>query len=407
MFQNCIRCTVCVENCPVFGVNPDFPGPKQSGPDAQRFRLDGEGAVDQWVKYCCQCKRCETACPYGVEVAEIILRAQIRYRQEKGAPFTAELFSHNYVLGKMASLTAPVFNRLAAQRWAKKLASRVGLSTYLRFPEFRFFSLRRGLPAGLRRFDRRKKRVAFFHGCYLNFNRPDIGRKLRILMTAAGLEVIIPHQLCCGLPALGNGNLKAARLYASRNAESLLSYIDAGCDIVYACSSCGQTLTNDYPGILNLPDGKKIAENSYNIYEYLLELFDTGEPLWHFGELQKKIVYFASCHLRAIGIGYPAVRILGMIPGLQCEIMDDRCCGLAGSYGFKKVNQETSLSIGEKAAHAVKRTGAEAVVAECGACRMQLGQLAAIPALDPAEIITESLNKSGVLPLKGPGLIFR
>ena len=25
MFQNCIRCTICVENCSVFGVNPLFP----------------------------------------------------------------------------------------------------------------------------------------------------------------------------------------------------------------------------------------------------------------------------------------------------------------------------------------------------------------------------------------------
>ncbi len=400
MFQNCIRCTICVENCPVFGVNPHFPGPKQAGPDAQRFRLNGEGAVDDWVRDCCLCRRCETACPYGVDVADIILRAQIKYRQENGGSFASTLFSHNYVLGKMASLTAPIFNRLAARHWAKRLSAKMGISTHLPFPEFRFFSLRGGLPLGLRRFDRSKKRVAFFHGCHLNFNRPDIGRKIRLLLMAAGLDVAVPHQLCCGLPALGNGNLRTARMYAARNAATLSSYIDAGYDIVYACTSCGLTLTNEYPGVLDLPEGKKIAENSYNVYEYILNLPEADETVRNLGELREKIVYFASCHLKASGIGYPAARMLAMIPGLECEVIDDRCCGLAGSFGFKKANQEVSRAIGEKAAHAVKQTGADALVAECGACRMQLGHLAEIPALDPSEIITKSLVTSGILPLK-------
>ena len=66
-YEHCIRCTICVENCPVFRVNPAFPGPKQAGPDAQRFRSDREKSADEWVLLCSQCKRCEMACPCGVE----------------------------------------------------------------------------------------------------------------------------------------------------------------------------------------------------------------------------------------------------------------------------------------------------------------------------------------------------
>src|SRR5690606_26438990 len=68
-FEHCIRCTICVENCPVFRVNPAFPGPKQAGPDAQRFRSQREKSVDEWVLLCSQCKRCEMSCPCGVEPA--------------------------------------------------------------------------------------------------------------------------------------------------------------------------------------------------------------------------------------------------------------------------------------------------------------------------------------------------
>lgn len=66
-FEHCIRCTICVESCPVFRVQPEFPGPKQAGPDAQRFRIGREKSIDDWVLLCSQCKRCEMACPCGVE----------------------------------------------------------------------------------------------------------------------------------------------------------------------------------------------------------------------------------------------------------------------------------------------------------------------------------------------------
>jgi len=299
-------------------------------------------------------------------------------------------------MGSLASLSAPLFNKIAATKWAKNVSAKMGISTYLPFPEFRFFSLERGLRKSLNLFGRREKKVAFFYGCYLNFNRPDIGRKIRNLLIALGLEVVLPPQTCCGLPALGNANLAAARKYAERNVATLSPYIDAGYDLVYSCTSCGLSLTHDYPGILDVAGGKKIAENSYNVYEYILNLVEEESVVLNLGDLRRKIVYHVPCHLRAIGIGYPAARILSFIPGLECQIIDDLCCGLAGSYGFKSSNQETSRAIGEKAAHAVMRTGPDAVIADCGACRMQLGHLTGIPALDPVEIIMASLQGSGI-----------
>ena len=38
-FEQCIKCTICTVYCPVAAVNPDYPGPKQAGPDGERLRL--------------------------------------------------------------------------------------------------------------------------------------------------------------------------------------------------------------------------------------------------------------------------------------------------------------------------------------------------------------------------------
>ena len=387
-FEHCIRCTICVENCPVLRVNPDFPGPKQSGPDAQRFRMDKEKSVDKWVLLCSQCKRCNMACPCGVDPAETILQAQQRYGQEHTRTLAYLFFAHNYYLSALGSLTAPLANRIASTRVGKKIFTALGISTYIPFPKFRF----RTLHSEKKSLSKKARKVALFYGCFINFYRPDIGRKIISLLSSFDLDVVLPPQWCCGLPALGNGNLPLARFFAQKNATSLSNYIDAGYDIVYTCTSCGLCLLHDYPGILKIPQGKKIAENCYDLHEYISGLIREGYIEPHFREVRRKIAYHIPCHLRALGIGYPAAKLLSSIPGLQYEILDDTCCGLNGSYGFKKSNESTSIQLGGRAVSLIRKTGAEAIIADCGSCRMQLGGLSGLPTFDPAEIICESLG---------------
>ena len=389
-YEHCIRCTICVENCPVFRVNPDFPGPKQSGPDAQRFRMEREKAVDEWVMLCSQCKRCEMACPCGVEPAQIILKAQQRYGLQHPRTLAYLLFANNYYLSALGSLTAPIANTIASTAIGKKIFRAMGIATYIPFPKFRF----RTLHNKKKNLSRSTRKVAFFYGCFINFYRPDIGRKIIQLLTSFNIDVVLPPQWCCGLPALGNGNLALARSFAEKNAASLSNYIDAGYDVVYTCTSCGLCLLHDYPGILEIPQGKKIAENSYDLYEYIVKLIDEGHIDPQFREVRRKLAYHIPCHLRALGIGYPATKIMAMIPGLEYEILDDTCCGLNGSYGFKKTNESTAVQLGNRAVSLIRKTGAEAIVADCGSCRMQLAGLSGLTALDPAEIVSESLGNT-------------
>ncbi len=389
-FEHCIRCTICVENCPVFRVNPKFPGPKQAGPDAQRFRSEREKAEDSWVFLCSQCKRCEMACPCGVEPAQIILEAQQRYGKEHPQTPAHLLFANNYYLSALGSLTAPLANFVASTQTGKKIFQKMGISTDLPFPKFSFRTMRRGKKS----FSKGRKKVAFVYGCFINFYRPDIGRKIIRLLAAMNVDVVLPPQWCCGLPALGNGNLTLAEYFAKKNAESLSNYIDAGYDVIYTCTSCGLCLLHDYPGILKIPQGKKIAENSYDLHEYIINLINEGYAKPEFQEVRRNIAYHIPCHLRALKIGYPAQKLMSLVPGLECKILDDACCGLSGSYGFKKENSSTAVQIGNLAVSFIRKTGMDNIVSDCGSCRMQLGGLSGMTALDPAEILCESLGIS-------------
>jgi len=78
-FDHCIKCTICTIYCPVAQATHLFPGPKQSGPDAERLRIKNPELVDASLKYCTNCKRCEIACPSDVKIAEIIQNAKWNY----------------------------------------------------------------------------------------------------------------------------------------------------------------------------------------------------------------------------------------------------------------------------------------------------------------------------------------
>ena len=388
MFEHCIRCNICTENCPVFRVNKKFPGPKQAGPDAQRFRMDGEESVDSWVELCLQCKRCEVSCPYGVNVSEIILKAQIKYRQEHKKPLTSFIFANTYYMGLINSQFAPLVNRVGQTGAGKTVARAIGISTKLPLPQYHVLTLSRSRS----KVGKGERKVVFFYGCYLNFNRPDLGRTIRDMLAKMGIEVVLPNQVCCGLPALGNGDIDTARRFATKNATILSGYIDRGYSVVYACTSCGLALTKDYPGILDVSNGKKVAENTYNVHEYILKLMEEGYLEPEFGQVNMKIAYHIPCHLKAIGIGYPAARLFSMIPGLEYHVLDDNCCGLAGSYGFKTKNEETATELGSIASASILSLEPDALVTDCGACKMQLGHLTGLKTLDPAEVISASLK---------------
>ena len=83
----CVRCATCMAVCPVARVTPRFPGPKQAGPGAQRFRSSAEASVDDWIDLCTACRLCDTVCPSGVPISELNLLAKAKFMDERGRGF--------------------------------------------------------------------------------------------------------------------------------------------------------------------------------------------------------------------------------------------------------------------------------------------------------------------------------
>ena len=430
-FENCIRCTICVGNCPVFKVNPEYPGPKQAGPDAERFRLDGIETVDKWITHCTQCKRCDYSCPHGVDPSKLILKAQIRYVSRHRKTLPQLLFSNFHYIARLGSLFAIITNFITSLGIIRKVFKLIGLRSDIPFPKFRFKTLQRfkkktektaypnesliteweedsesirqpadekqenHLPVDRIKINKPKERkAAFFHGCYLNSNAPDEGRMIIAVLKHFGIQVAVPDQVCCGLPALGNGDLVKAKGFAKKNSKELIKYITEGWDILYSCTSCGHTLIYDYPELLDTGEGDLIAQNTWNLYEYLLLLSQQGEIKFDFKEINKVISYHIPCHLRGRGVPYPALNIFNRIPKIKIHVQDENCCGFSGSYGFKEKNKETTDSLGKIAVDSLMLPNPDMIISDCGACRMQISNFTDTKIIDPIQVLYDALGLS-------------
>ena len=386
-YEHCIRCTICVENCPVFKVNPEYPGPKQAGPDAMRFRIDGVETVDKWISMCTQCRRCEQVCPHDVKPASLILESQVAYVKKNGPAPTQVLFSNFHLISRLASLFAPIVN-LATSLWiVKKIMKLIGLRDDIPFPKFSFATMQRKKITPVKG----KRKAVFFHGCYLNSNAPDTGRDIVKLMQDLGIEVLIPEQVCCGLPALGNGNEKKAASFARKNADIFAKKVEEGYDILYSCTSCGHSLIHSFPEQAG-ENGKIVSKNSWNIYEYLEKLIEEKQIEVQLENMNQTVSYHVPCHLKETGRPYPFLNLFNAIPGVKIHAMDENCCGFSGSYGFKMKNKGTTDKLGRIVVNALESVQPDVIISDCGACRMQIENFTDIRVTDPIDILKQCLK---------------
>ncbi|MCF0176875.1 MAG: 4Fe-4S dicluster domain-containing protein, partial [Bacteroidales bacterium] len=108
-FEQCTKCTSCTVACPVLAANPSYPGPKQAGPDGERYRLKNPHFYDEALKMCMNCKRCEVACPSGVKIGDIIQSAKIKHGKRSHV-LRDTMLAGTDLMGPVATTFAPVVN---------------------------------------------------------------------------------------------------------------------------------------------------------------------------------------------------------------------------------------------------------------------------------------------------------
>ena len=86
--------------------------------------------------------------------------------------------------------------------------------------------------------------------------------------------------------------------------------------------------------------------------------------------------------------------------GLDWTLLDDGCCGLAGSFGFERGKYDVSMAIGETVLlPAVREARADTLILADGfSCREQIAHGTGRAAMHFAEVIALALDQEGTRP---------
>ena len=346
-FEQCIKCTICTVYCPVAAVNPDYPGPKQAGPDGERLRLKQPDFFDSALKYCLNCKRCEVACPSNVRIGDIIQSARIKYGPQHNTSIRNFVLANTDLVGSLASPFAPIVNTAVAMKPVRMVMDKVMAIDHRRvFPKYShgtFTSWYRKHAA--QRQAQFPKQVAYFHGCYVNYNNPQLGKDLLRIMNALGYGVqLLDKEKCCGVALISNGLYKQARRQAQTNLRSIRTSVSQrDLDVIATSSTCTFTLRDEYPHLLNLGN-EDVRDRIELATRYIYRLLQEGKHNLRFKDTTPlRVAYHTPCHMEKMGWGYYSIELLRMMPGVEVTVLDSQCCGIAGTYGFKKENYKTCL----------------------------------------------------------------
>ncbi|MDY6906353.1 MAG: anaerobic glycerol-3-phosphate dehydrogenase subunit C [Thermodesulfobacteriota bacterium] len=394
-FDCCIKCTVCTVYCPVARASASYPGPKYSGPDAERLRIKTPFLADQSLAYCNNCKRCETVCPSDVRITDFIYQAKSSRLTQKHR-IRDFLLTRTDLTGQIATRVHALANRIMQMPATRLVLSVIfGISRKADFPRFDRSTFARSLHRQVTYQQTFPETVLYFHGCYVNYYDHALGNDVVFVLNALGIGVIAPPQKCCGVPLIASGNLKKVKKNGHYIVTKLLNAAGAGGrTIIFSSSSCILTVKHDYPGILQI-DNSSVYHQLEFITAFIHKRFrQKGLP--EMAGVNLTAAYHAPCHLERTGGVIHTVSALKSIPGLRLVLLHSECCGIAGTYGFKKEFNGIATDIGQGLFDQINNVKPDIVITDCETCKMQIQTHTPYPVMHPVSVIAMALRTASV-----------
>ena len=403
--RNCNGCGRCRSNtphermCPVFRLAPR----EEASPRAKANLMRGvvTGQLDpkllaqddfkEIADLCVNCHQCRFECPASVDIPKLMVEAKAQYNKENGMKISDWLLTRLDWLYRIAGRTPTLTNRMLQSRVARWVLDKVvGIAQGRKLPLFSKTSFMRwsqrqklNKPSKLQ-----SKKIVYFVDAYANWNDVELGKSFVRVLEHNGIDVLVPSgQNVSGMSLVSEGAIVRAKKIAQKNVELLAEWVRQGYKIVTTEPSAALALKHEYLNLLDDQDATLVAENTIDATSFLLQLHLSGDLELDFRPVNAAIGYHLPCHQRALGEDIPAMKLLRLIPGLQVELIEKGCSGMAGTYGIKRKNYLRSLRIGFALINAMRSTDIIAGTTECSTCKIQMEQGTTKPTIHPIKIL--------------------
>ncbi len=388
--DRCTKCGICQAYCPVAAVTDRFPGPKYTGPQAQRFRVI-EQTKDVSFALCSGCGICTSVCPNGVAITDIITIARAEsIDSDAGLPLRQRLLNRPDTIGRIAGAAPAMANAVLGNRALRALVHAViGVHRDAPLPRVAGRMFRRWLskheqPNG--------PIVSYFSGCAVEHYDPDVGIAAVRVLNRLGFRVDAPTDACCALPMLSSGEWRAARRRAAAMIHGLSPAAEAGRTIISTSTSCSLTLRSKYAAYLDMNDepARRVADAVVDICEFLRN-GHMGRLAEILNPLPGHVIYRGPCQLRGHKMGLPAAELLRLVPELSVELSKADCCGVAGTYGYDGDKHEIAVAVGKTLFDQVEEAKPDLIVCDSETCRWNIERTTGVPCRHPIEVLAASI----------------
>jgi glycerol-3-phosphate dehydrogenase subunit C len=88
------------------------------------------------------------------------------------------------------------------------------------------------------------------------------------------------------------------------------------------------------------------------------------------------------------------IEVLKRIPGLDLVILHSECCGISGTYGFKKEYYGVAQRIGAELFARIERAQPEIVISDCETCKWQIEMSTPYKVLHPMTVLARAIESA-------------
>jgi Fe-S oxidoreductase len=391
--------------CPVFRAMGEELGCSRAKANLLAFWASGQlrdedfesAEFRKFLDLCVNCKACVQQCPSGVDVPGMVTFARAEYVRRKGLRRAERLLSGNRFLSILGSVFGPVANFFMGLGVFKRLLDRLlGIDKQRAMPHFSrgsFLKVGRRYLAACEPIAEPVDKVAYFVDTYANYNDHELGFAVVDVLRAIGVDVILPKQLPAPLPAITYGDVKRAKKYLAYSVRHLAEAVRDGYKIVCSEPSAALCLKDEMKRYVSGADAELVAENTFELMTYLLDLYEAGQFRRPAKSISEKFVYHLPCHLCIAGQEGASIKLIQEL--CKAEVVDLKagCCGLAGTYGMQKKNYELSTKIAENLKNALESSPCKNILTECAACGMQIQHISDCTVRHPIKVLAEAYSE--------------
>jgi Fe-S oxidoreductase len=362
--------------------------------------LQGQVITDGWksdevkesLDMCLACKGCKGDCPVNVDMATYKAEFLSHYYEGKVRPRSQYAFGLIYWWARLASHMPRLVNFVTQTPGLSSIAKAMaGMAQERQIPRFasRTFTswFRERAPKNVG-----AQRVLLWPDTFNNFFYPATLAAALEVLEDAGFQVIVPEQsLCCGRPLYDFGMLPQARRQLQQILRVLEPEIAAGTPLVGLEPSCVTVFRDEMVGLF---PADQVAHRLFTQTFLFGDFLATHAPDYTIPELHRKALVHGHCHHKAVIKMDGEEQVLKAM-GLDYQLLDDGCCGMAGSFGFEADKYDVSIAAGERVMLPAVRGADEdtLIITDGFSCREQIRECTDRTAVHVAEVLQLALHQ--------------